>query len=430
MAISTLIVMFVYSATLGGVVSIAILMYLVLRMLLHRSFREKSEDQIVARAREQSFLIESIRGIQSIKSCGGETGRQSQWQNRNSDAINSSVTLGKFRIGFGFANRILFGIENTVVVYVGALEVIGGSLTIGMLFAFMAYKQHVVEKSVTLIERFAEFRLLGMHLERISDIALAPVEERLPGEALVPTPPSRVRANGSALEASKVSFRYADAEPWVLRDVSFNIRRGEMVAIVGASGSGKSTLMKLLLGLRKPTSGEILSEGFPVNRFGIVTYRSKLGTVMQDDALLSGSIADNISFFDLEPNVDGICAAARKATIHDDIVAMPMGYNSLVGDMGTALSAGQNQRILLARALYREPEILVLDEGTANVDLKTEQTIAEMLGELRMTRICVAHRPQIPMVSDRVLLLRSGGIQEIDKQHLVGGRQDRRHPMA
>jgi len=419
MAISTVILMFVYSTTLGMIVLFAILAYLVLRIALYRPLRQRSEEQIATRAREQSFLIESIRGIQSIKTCGAETDRQSLWQNKNAEAINSSVRLGKLRIGMGFANRLIFGIENTLVVYAGALTVIEGRLTIGMLFAFVAYKQHAIEKATALIERFMEFRLLKMHLERISDIALSPVEKYSAENRPTSSQLQQHAASNTSIEARDVSFRYAESDPWILHNVSFSIRRGEMVSFIGASGSGKSTLMKILLGLCQPTSGQILISGIPVTEYGLARYRSMTGTVMQDDALLSGSIADNISFFDLQPDVDRIYRVAVQSAIHDEIVSMPMGFNSLVGDMGTALSAGQRQRVLLARALYREPEILILDEGTANLDSGTEISIVRMLSELKMTKICVAHGARIPLASNRVVLLHSGSIQEIDKQQCV-----------
>jgi ATP-binding cassette subfamily B protein RaxB len=195
-----------------------------------------------------------------------------------------------------------------------------------------------------------------------------------------------------------------------------------MISFVGASGCGKSTLMKLLLGLCAPESGSIMFDGSAIQRYGYARYRQKIGTVMQNDALLSGSIADNISFFDLEPDIEKIFRSAKQAAIHHDIAAMPMGYNSLVGDMGAALSAGQRQRILLARALYRDPEILILDEGTANLDAATENVIVQMISKLTMTRICVAHRQQVILASDRIALLVSGGLREVDKQELLNGQ--------
>ena len=210
-----------------------------------------------------------------------------------------------------------------------------------------------------------------------------------------------------------VSFRYGVADSWVLRDASIVIGRGEMVTILGPSGGGKSTLIKLLLGLFEPTSGSVLVDGLPLQHYGTRRFRRQIGTVMQDDALLAGSIADNISFFDPGADPWKVRACAERACIHSDIAAMPMGYNSLVGDMGGLLSAGQRQRILLARALYRDPGILVLDEGTANLDARTEQDIVKVLHELDITRICVAHRKALITAADRIVVLQNGGLREI-----------------
>jgi ATP-binding cassette subfamily B protein RaxB len=215
-----------------------------------------------------------------------------------------------------------------------------------------------------------------------------------------------------------VSFRYGEGEPPVLNDVSLRIAPGEMISFVGTSGCGKSTFLKLLLGLFEPDTGVVEYGGMPLARFGPAEYRRRVGTVMQDDALLAGSIADNISFFAAEPDLPRVKRCAENAVIHSDIAAMPMGYDSLVGDMGDTLSAGQRQRVLLARALYREPEILILDEGTANLDSATEASIIKMLEHLAITRICVAHREAMIMASDRIVLLQAGTLHELDKAQM------------
>jgi ATP-binding cassette subfamily B protein RaxB len=413
MAASTIIVMFVYSPVLAAVVLASLVACLTFRLAVYRSLRRRSEDVIVARAREQSALIESVRAIQTIKLYGKEAARGALWQNRHADVINNGVKVGKLGIGFDAANGMLFGVENTVVVYIGALLVIESNLTIGMLFAFMAYKRQFVDKATMLVERLIEFRMLDLHLERIADIGQARPEadnEAATGKCENPIAPSS--AVGS-LVLRDVSFRYGTGDPWVLRNASLEIRRGEMVTLIGPSGCGKSTLIKLLLGLFEPTSGELLVDGVPIARYGHRTFRKMIGTVMQEDALLAGSIADNISFFDPDADADKVRASAERAFVHHDIAAMPMGYNSLVGDMGGLLSAGQRQRILLARALYRDPGILVLDEGTANLDARTEQEIVAVLRALDVTRVCVAHRKALIAAADRIIVLQNGGLREI-----------------
>src|SRR5690606_12557420 len=173
----------------------------------------------------------------------------------------------------------------------------------------------------------------------------------------------------------QLSFRYADAEPYVLRQLDLRIPAGQCIAITGASGCGKTTLIKLLLGLLEPTEGEILVGGVPLRQGGLRHWRRQVGTVMQDDALFTGSIADNIGFFDPSPDPQRVQACAGLAAIHAEIAAMPMGYHTLVGDGGAGLSGGQKQRLLLARALYKQPRVLVLDEATSHLDAGNEQLV-------------------------------------------------------
>lgn len=418
MAIATLVFLFVYSAKLGLVVLVALGLYIALRIGFYRPFRRRSEDRIIAMAKEQSMFMESVRGIQSVKLFARESEREAVWQNRYADSINAGVRLGKLTISFDVANKLLFGLENVVVVYLGAKLVLDQSLSIGMLFAFMAYKQQFIEKAAALVGRAIEFRLLDLHLERLADIGFAAQEPD------IVSAPTRTLANGAgaefrgAIAAEGLSFRYAEGEAWVLKDASFTIAPGEFAVFIGPSGGGKTTLMKLLLGLFEPEEGRILIDGLPLAQFGRGRYRATLGAVMQEDALLSGSIADNISFFDPEPDHDRIERCARDAAVHDEIAMMPMGYDSLIGDMGTVLSGGQKQRVLLARALYRHPGILFLDEGTANLDPMSEARILDHISALPITRISVAHREAMIGRADRLFLVAGGSIQEIDPKSL------------
>jgi len=219
------------------------------------------------------------------------------------------------------------------------------------------------------------------------------------------------------IELRKLSFRYGAQEPWVLKDVDLVIKAGEMIAVAGPSGAGKTTLTKLLIGLLKPTEGEILVDDIPLNAMGVQAWRANLGVVMQDDQLLAGSIADNIAFFDPEMEMPRVEAAARAACVHDDILKNPMGYNSLVGDMGASLSGGQQQRVMLARALYRNPALLFLDEGTANLDAQSEAEIVQYIRGQNITRICIAHRPALINAADRILWVEGGHVQDITAQH-------------
>jgi len=399
MAALTLAMLFVYSTQLALIVMSALLLYALLRLALYRVLWLRTEATIQAAAEENSTFIESVRAIQSLKLFNRESEREGQWLNRYAEVANANVRLGRTKIAFSTLNELIFGLETVVVVYLAARLALGNYLTVGMIFAFMSYKQHFTDMAVQLVEKALDLRMLGLHLERLSDIALTPLE---PGhdQALAYTRPIEGR-----IELRQVCFRYSETDPFVLKDVNLAVEPGEFVTIMGPSGGGKTTLMKLMLGLLEPTSGEVLIDGAPLPTIGARAYREQVAAVMQEDQLLSGSIADNICFFDPEFDEERMTRCAGLAGIHDEIMAMPMTYNSLVGDMGSSLSGGQKQRVLLARALYRQPRVLFLDEGTAHLDLDNEQHINESLARLSMTRVSVAHRPAISVGADRLILL-------------------------
>jgi ATP-binding cassette subfamily B protein RaxB len=391
--------MFFYSKILTVVVVVAFLLYLLLRLALYRMLRERSLHAIETKAKEESTFIETVRAVQSIKVFNREDERENQWLNRYSDVLSAAIRLGRAQISFKTLNDLLFGFENILVVYLAARLALDNVLTIGMIFAFMAYKLQFVERSVELVEKGIDLRLLDLHLERLADIALSPLER---GQE---RPLSYIQPIKGKIELRNVSFQYAATEPLVFKDVNLTVEAGESVTIVGPSGCGKTTLVKIMLGLLEPTSGEVLIDGVPLSGIGVRAYREQIAAVMQEDELLSGSIADNVSFFDPSFDKQRMYHCARLAGIHADLMAMPMAYNSLVGDMGSSLSSGQKQRVLLARALYRAPKILFVDEGTAHVDVDMESQIYEGLRSLDLTLICIAHRPGVLAYADKVFNL-------------------------
>jgi ATP-binding cassette subfamily B protein RaxB len=214
------------------------------------------------------------------------------------------------------------------------------------------------------------------------------------------------------IELHDVSFRYADTEPDVLKGCSLHIEPGEAVAIVGPSGCGKTTLLKLMLGIHAPDAGEIRIGGLPLSQLGLARWRAMIGTVMQDDQLFAGSIADNISFFDVDADAAWVEQCARLACVNDEIDALPMGYHTLIGDMGASLSGGQRQRILLARALYKRPRILFLDEATSALDVERERQVNQAIRGLDITRVIVAHRPETIAAAARVIVLQQGRVAQ------------------
>ena len=397
MAIATLVMIFVYSPQLACAVVVALALYLGVRLALYRRFRDLSESAIQAAAHERSNFIETARAIQTVKLFNREADREAQWINRHADTVNANIRQGRAQIQFRTLNAAIFGIENIVTVYLAAMLALGNSMTVGMIFAFMAYKMHFTGKASTLVEKALEFRLLDLHLERISDIAMNTLERGYDRPLDCATPIQ------GEIELRNVCFRYAETERFVLENVSLKVEAGKFVTIMGPSGGGKTTLLKVMLGLLEPTSGEVLIDGVPLQTIGVRAYREQVATVMQDDQLLSGSIADNICFFDASFDHERMVICAQMAGVHDEIMAMPMAYNSLIGDMGSSLSGGQKQRVLLARALYKGPRILFLDEGTSNLDVEKERQVSERLRRLSITRISIAHRPEMVNAADALL---------------------------
>jgi ATP-binding cassette, subfamily B, bacterial CvaB/MchF/RaxB len=276
-----------------------------------------------------------------------------------------------------------------------------------MLFAFISYKSQFTGRISALIDYAVQLKMLGLHSERLADIALAEPEKQ---DAMAANDLSHLEPS---LELRHVSFRYGEGEPWVLKNASFKVEAGQSVAVTGPSGAGKTTLLKLLLGLLPPSEGEVLYGGVPVRQLGLANVRRRIGTVMQEDVLLTGSLAENIAFFDVQPEPQRVEACARLAQVHGDIVKMPMGYHTLVGDLGSGLSGGQKQRLLLARALYKQPRVLALDEATSHLDLGNERAVTQALAQMRLTRLVIAHRPETIAGAQRVVQVKDGQVVEV-----------------
>jgi len=349
--------------------------------------------------------LESLRGMQSLKVAGEESQRRATYDNLMHDTVNHDIRLARMNLGFTGASELVFGIERIAVIWIGALLALSNVFSVGMLVAYLAYKDQFAQRVSALIDKWVEFRMLRLHEERLADIVLTPPEDHGGLPELPPPVDTRI-------EVENLSFRYADGEPWVLKECSFTIEHGESAAIVGASGCGKTTLVKLLLGLLTPTAGTIRIGGYDLAKIGPRNIRAIVGAVMQDDQLFAGSIADNISFFSQDLDQARIEHAAQLASIHDEIAAMPMGYHSLIGDMGSSLSGGQKQRIILARALYREPKLLFLDEATSHLDVIRGRVVNDAVRQLKLTKVIVAHRAETIASADRVLVMADGQVAQ------------------
>ncbi len=404
MAIATLAMMLLYSAKLATVTLVAVALYLGFRALAFQPLRTTTEQQLVASARQHSHLLESLRGMQSVKVAGQEAFRQGAYHNLMVDTVNQELRLSKLRLSFSSASQLIFGIERIAVIWIGASLAMQSVFSVGMLIAYLAYKDQFAQRVAGLIDKWIEFRMLRLHGERLADIVLTPPEQDAASD-MEQAPPS-----SSRIAVEGLGFRYAEGEPWVLKDCSFSIEEGESVAIVGASGCGKTTLVKLMLGLLPASEGTIRVGGQDIRRLGLRNYRSIVAAVMQDDQLFAGSVAENIGFGDSETDFARIESAARLAAVHDEIAAMPMAYHSLIGDMGTTLSGGQKQRVILARALYRKPKLLFLDEATSNLDVERERLVNDAVRRLELTKVIIAHRPETIASADRMLAMQGGRI--------------------
>ena len=422
LAVFTLILMFRYSVPLSLIVVGAFLFYAVLRFATWQVARRLAADAIVADAKEQTRLLETLRAIQTIKVCSGEANREGAWQNLYAAKLNAAIRVGNVQTFFEHSAAIINRFTDVAVLYFAASSAIDGATTVGMITAFLAYKGQFLGRATSLLDQAIQFWLLDVQLAQVSDIALAERERHLQSHS------NRGYEVQGHIELRDVSFRYAPRERTIVKDLSLEIRPGEFVVILGPSGGGKSTLLKLVTGLLEPTGGEVLIDGLTVEAIGLDVLRPQLGVVMQEDRLLAGTIAENIALFDNWIDMDWVRACAKAAMINDEIMRFPMQFSSLVGDMGTSLSSGQKQRVLIARALYRRPRVLVLDEGTAHLDPDRDRQIQAMLKEMTITRLVVAHSPAMAAVADRAFVLRDGRLHELQRPAAPWAATGQAHP--
>jgi len=401
----TLIIMFVYAPSLALLVVGGAVMYGLLRWVSYTTLRRASSEAIIWGAKRDSHFLETLRGIRSIKLFNANEQRRSRYSNLLVETVNRQLTTQKLKLLIKTLNKLLLGTLTILVVWLGAQRVLDNSFSVGMLLAFISYKDQFLDRISALIDRIVDLNMLKLHGERLADIALTAPEPR---DAIIASTARKPQA--VSVEVRNLSFRYAESDPWVLENLNFTIEAGESVAISGASGCGKSTLLGLLAGLLIPTKGEILVDGEPISRIGTDRYRSMIGVVMQDDQLFAGSLSDNICFFSDKPEQIRIEACSTVAAVHQDIQEMPMGYHTLIGDMGTVLSGGQKQRVLIARALYSQPDLLLLDEATSHLDVKREKQVSTAIKLLNITRVVVAHRPETIRAAERVLHLDKGAV--------------------
>jgi ATP-binding cassette subfamily B protein RaxB len=404
LVIGTLYLMLNYNAWLTAIAVAAVLLYFLVRASVFRTQQDATAEQIVHESKQSTQLLESARGVQSIRLFNRANERRATWYNSMVDQFNASLRVNRISIATQTANQLLFGIERVAVIFLGVAAILASKLSVGMLFAFLVYKTDFTARLTGLVDRLFDWKMLRLHGDRVSDIVLAIPENvsDTSGGQRLSEPPS--------IEFRNICFRYADSEPLVLKDVSLVIPPGQCVAVTGPSGCGKTTLIKILLGLLEPVSGQVLINGIELRQFGVRRFRQGLGAVMQDDQLFAGTIAENISFFDQMESEEQVLRCARLAAFHEEIAKMPMAYNTLIGDIGTGLSGGQKQRVLLARAMYVNPVVFVLDEASSHLDADNERLINAAIMATEATRLIIAHRQETVILADRILKMDGGQI--------------------
>lgn len=402
---------FMIAETLGWISLISFGLYLLLRRLCFQPMHTLTEQAVKARSEENGHVIDTLRGIQPIKIFAKEFERLHVWGNHYARLVNAEKRVGLLHAAQAAGKVFILGLDLALGIFYGALLVQQGTLSLGLLFAYFVYKAHFTQRSFLFAERLMDLRLIAVHLDRLADITFSEPEQPagLAREVVKEAPLGK-------LEFRNVSFHYGPMDKPVLHNVNFTINEGDFVAITGPSGGGKTTIFKLMLGLHKPTGGTVLYNGAPIEALDLHQYRRLFGVVMQQDQLLTGSILDNIVFFEASPDETRARACAETAMIWEDIDQMPMKLNSRIGDLGSTLSGGQKQRILLARALYHHPQFMLMDEGTANLDCAVEQKLLDNLTQRELTCVSIAHRPETVKRATRVFHIEDTRLWEVDPQ--------------
>lgn len=414
MVLTTLCLMFAYSKKLTLIALTAVFLYLLFRIILFNPFYYRNEQVLKDSAAENTHFIENIKAIQGIKLFAKEHDRLRTWQHQYVNLINSGLKLEKLGISLKFINNILQGGENILLVLVGGYAVVNKELSIGMLIAYLSFKDQFYTRVFALLDSAFEFKLLDVHLTRLSDIVLHETEAQNDRHTLL----SAISNQEPSLQLNAVGFSYTQDSSMVFRNIDLQVAANETIAIIGPSGCGKSSLLRLILGLYKPTQGDVFFKGQNMNTLDMRSIREQATAVLQDDGLISGSILENITFFDANPDFELAEHCAHLAAIDQEIKKMPMQFETWVGNMGVALSGGQIQRILLARAFYAKPSLLVLDEACSHLDLDSEQRINDAIRKMNIARIIVAHRPQSIAYADKVYLLTTNGLKKLTNDEL------------
>jgi len=403
MAVGSLVMLILYGGVLAWVVVGFTGLYIMIRILTFSRYRQSSEELLIKNARAGSCLTETLYGIATIRAQGLADLRRQNWLNLVTDAANTSISTKRFDILFSVISTFINACDNIIILWLGISSVIDHKLTIGAFVAFSSFRGMFSERLLSLTVLFLQLRMLSLHNERIADIALSSPEPEKPAQTIFP------QGVAITLVAENLSYRYDNHSPFIFTGLNIVISAGESVAIVGSSGAGKTTLMKILCGLTAPCEGFIRADGRDIHDAGINNYRHVIACILQEDRLFAGSLRENITGFNQVVDEEWMEQCAKLSNIHEDIIKLPMGYETLTGELGEGLSGGQKQRLFIARALYRRPGILFMDEATSHLDEVNEAAINLAIKNLRITRIIIAHRPSTIASASRVICLDRDG---------------------
>jgi len=408
-SIITVIILLIYSTKLLLVSILFVVTYAGLRVGFYTAFREANLKLILARTKQENLFVESLRAISTIKTNNQEASQASRYANATALVTNGNYIVENMQSGFSGFQALILGLQRTAVLWIGTEMCLQGYVSVGLLAAFASYTNQLSTRIGNLVDFRVDLFMFRMQSERLADIVLAPSERSSNlGELNL--------SEDSSLRFKNASFRYSARDPWILRNTTLRVASGECVAIVGPSGCGKSTVAGLIIGLLDLTDGNIVIGGTDITRIGKKALRSRIGSVLQTDTLLDGSVYENITFFEPGFQREAVEKAAKLACIYDEICCFPMGFNTPIVNGGAGLSSGQQQRILIARALYRSPDILIMDEATSNLDVDLERSISECIEHLKMTRIIIAHRPETIARCDRVIGIENAGFKNLIKR--------------
>ncbi len=399
MIMGSFILLVLYGGPLVWVVVAFTFVFILLRVLTWPRYRQAQEELLIKNARAASSFTETLYAAATVRAQGLAEQRRQTWLNMIADAAGSGVSLLRFDMLASITCTFIAACDGVIILWLGISAVITHTMTLGAFVAFSAFRGMFSDRVLSLTTLVLQLRMLSLHNERIADIALSePEPQRREKEIFTPGRPLSLKGEG-------LTFRYDGHSSPVFSDLSLTISAGESVAITGPSGTGKTTLMKVLSGLTLPESGRVLVDGIDIQAAGLNNYRRAVACILQEDRLLAGSLRDNITGFSPDVDVEWMEECARLSHIHDDIMALPMRYETLTGELGEGLSGGQRQRIFIARALYRRPGILFMDEATSHLDEQNEALINAAIRTLNITRVIIAHRPSTISSAGRTLVL-------------------------